>query len=268
MYNRYGIYLGSFYTDSQRNRMKCLVQQAVIYQNPKRRLEYAKRIDAASLHNIRCNLKYYQKQHASVILEENIKQISADICEIKRSNSVEQVLLVEARARQKYYKCFNEMIKGKEFVFIKRTKRPPQDEINALISFGNTWLYRKIAQIIYRTSVDIRISLVHSAMKRNENLNLDVADIFKPIIVDRVICTLINKRMLSAAQHFQRMDNGVFLNNEGKKIFLQELEYKIHRIITLDTQKYSYEQVIFEEIKKLEKSFLSGQKYKPFKYQI
>lgn len=187
---------------------------------------------------------------------------------MKNSNSIEQVLLIEARARQRYYQCFNEMLKGRDFYFIKRTKRPPQDALNAMISFGNVWLYRKIAQMIYRTGVDIRISFVHSAMKRNENLNLDVADIFKPIIVDRVIYTLINKRMISAEKHFEKVGKGVFLNKEGKKIFLQELEYKMKQSIKVGEQKYTYEQIVFQEIRKLEKSLVYDFKYKPFKYQL
>lgn len=99
------------------------------------------------------------------------------------------------------------------FKFTVRSRRPPKDEINAMISFGNVYLYQKIAQMIHRTSVDIRISFVHSAMKRYENLNLDLADIFKPIIVDRVIYTLINKKMIVKDKHFQKEAQGAtFLN--------------------------------------------------------
>lgn len=188
---------------------------------------------------------------------------------MNQADSIENILLTEARCRQKYYRCFNEMIMNEEFCFTVRSRRPPKDEINAMISFGNVYLYQKVAQIIRRTSVDIRISFVHSAMQRYENLNLDIADIFKPIIVDRVICTLINKRMIIKDKHFQKEEQGAtFLNNEGKQIMLQELEHKMKQVVTVNVIKYTYERLIYQEIKNLENSFLKGQRYKPFKYQL
>ena len=106
-------------------------------------------------------------------------------------------------------------------------------------------------------------------MQRYENLNLDIADIFKPIIIDRVICTLLNKRMIAKNKHFQREELGAtFLNNDGKQIMIQELERKMNQVITVASIKYTYERLIYQEIKNLENSFLKGQKYKPFKYQV
>ena len=177
--------------------------------------------------------------------------------------------MIEARCRQKYYHCFNEMFSCEEFHFSVRTKRPPKDEVNAMISFGNVYLYQKITQMIYRTSLDIRISFVHSAMRRNENLNLDLADIFKPIIVDRVICTLINKKMILKEKCFDKAEqNGIYLNKTGKAIFLKELDRKLRQIITVGKVEYTYERLMYQEVRKLEKSILYGTQYKTFKYQL
>ena len=101
-------------------------------------------------------------------------------------------MLVEARARELYYRMINEIISNEDFHFTIRTKRPPKDPINALISFENVYLYNRIATEINKTSLDIRIGFVHFTTNRSQSLNLDLADIFKPIIVDRVIFSLIN----------------------------------------------------------------------------
>lgn len=268
IFNRYGVYIGSFYAANQKNCMKCLIKQVEIYQNGKR-IEYAKKIDIASLHNIRSNLRYYMKHYPSEILENGIKELSNGICMMKSANDIKDILLIEARCRQKYYECFNQMIFNEEFHINGRNRRPPKDELNAMISFGNVYLYQKIAQMIRKTSMDIRISFVHSAMKRYENLNLDIADIFKPLIVDRVICTLINKKMIVKNKHFQREEQGgVFLNQIGKQIMLQELECKLKKIITIKDISYTYERLIYREIKKIENSLLTGDTYKAFKHQI
>lgn len=180
-FDSYGTYIGSFYAANQKNRMKCLIKQVEIYQNPKMRLYYAKKIDVASLHNLKCNLRYYMKHSPSDILKNAIDELANGIHLINCAKNIENILLTEARCRQKYYNCINEMLSNDSFYFNNRSRRPPKDEINSMISFGNVYLYQKIAKLIHRTNVDIRISFVHSAMQRYENLNLDIADIFKPI---------------------------------------------------------------------------------------
>lgn len=104
-------------------------------------------------------------------------------------------------------------------------------------------------------------------MKRYENLNLDLADIFKPLVVDRVIFSLINKKRISAVKHFVEDNGGVFLNTEGKRLFINEFEEKIRQTITINEQQYTYDRLIMNEIKKLEKSFLQDAPYRPYKHQ-
>ena len=159
------------------------------------------------------------------------------------------------------------MIENEEFIFEKRTRRPPMNEVNALISFGNTFLYRRIANEIYKTALDIRIGLVHSANSRSESLNLDIAEIFKPIIVDRAIFTVIHNLQINKKLHFEVKDNGgVYLNNNGKRIFIKELEKKLGSKISIDGQKISYEHIIKNEIYKIVKFIQEGEKYRSFKY--
>lgn len=268
IFNKYGVYQGSFYNANQRNRMKCLLKQVEIYQSNDKRLEYAKKMDMASIHNIRCNLRYYQKKKSSDVLQKAILDLGAYIKEMNETNDIDKLLLIEARARQKYYQCLNEILGEPDFYFKFRSRRPPKDEINALISFGNVYLYQKLSQIIHGTSVDIRISFVHSALKRYENLNLDIADIFKPVIVDRVIFRVINKKMITSDEHFTKENDAVFLNAEGKRIFIKELEWKMKQAVTVDGEQYTYERLLHREIHNLEQGILDNVKYKPFKYQM
>ena len=268
IFDEYGRYQGSFYTNKQRNKMKMLVEQVKIYSDDKLRLDYAKKMDIASVHNMRCNLRYYKKQKLPPKLDEGIHYLGDGIVKMNECKTVNELMMEEARCRQKYYQCFNEIITNRDFELTVRTKRPPKDAINAMISLGNTYLYQKIAQMILRSSVDIRISFVHSATKRYESLNLDLADIFKPIIVDRVIFTMINKKMISVNKHFERNGEGVFLNSVGKSLFISELNNKMQQIITIGGRPYTYERVILTEIKKLEAAIEAKEKYKAYKYQM
>ena len=98
-------------------------------------------------------------------------------------------------------------------------------------------------------------------------MNLDIAEIFKPIIVDRAIFTVIHNSQINKKLHFEVEDNGgVYLNNNGKRIFIKDLEKKLGSKISIDGQKISYEHIIKNEIYKKVKFIQEDEKYRPFKY--
>ena len=127
-------------------------------------------------------------------------------------------MAIEGNIRNEYYHCFNKIIKNPEFEFSIRSRRPPRDNINALISFGNSLLYTTILGEIYQTQLDPRIGYLHSTNERRFTLNLDIAEIFKPIIVDRTIFSLLNKEVLTTSD-FETNFNGILLSENGRKKF-------------------------------------------------
>src|SRR5205823_1423769 len=110
---------------------------------------------------------------------------------------VEPVLLimgVEGRSRDTYYSSFSSFLR-EGFEFDKRTKMPPQNMLNCLISFGNSLMYASILTEIYHTQLTPTVSYLHEPGERRYSLALDISEVFKPIIVDRVIFNLINNRI-------------------------------------------------------------------------
>lgn len=267
IFDKYGNFIGSFHSEQHYKRSVTLLKQASIYNDEKNRLMICIKIETASLHNQRENLRYFNKHKPSESLKTAIDFMSDCISEMKQSRSVNHLLTIEARAKQRYLQEFDEMIADDRFQFKKRTRRPPMNEVNAMISFGNTFIYRRIVNEIYRTALDIRIGFVHAANSRSESLNLDIAEIFKPIIVDRTIFTVIHNLQINNKEHFEKEDNGgIYLNNVGKRIFIRELEYKLSSKISVDGQKLSYDNLMKEEIHKIVKLVQDNEKYKPFKY--
>lgn len=192
--------------------------------------------------------------------------MSVYIKQMNESKSISELMLIEARARQNYYQSFNVIMDNPDFVFEKRTRRPPQDPINAMISFGNTLLYQRIANEINRTSLDIRIGIVHAAGSRPESLNLDLADLFKPILVDRTIFTLVNRNELDRSDFIEVEDDGIYLSKSGKKTFIKEFENKIFQKVNIDGESRTYDYIIKREIQNLKKYYEMQEKYKPYKY--
>lgn len=265
-FDKYGNVMGYYLPERHQRASSVALEQYSIYQNEQERLCMAKKMEIAGLHNMRANLRYYSKRHGNQ-MKETIELFGKWITELNEAATVEQLLLIEARARQKYYGVFNQILDESEFVFEKRTKRPPKDELNALISFGNTLLYNIILQMIWKTSLDPKIGIVHATNQRCYSLNLDFADLFKPLIVDRVIFTLINCQRIKKIEHFEReQSGGVFLNQAGKKIFIEAYEYKLASKIVVKGREYTYRQLIEKEIHSYQKYVMEKQKYKPYKY--
>jgi len=175
------------------------------------------------------------------------------------------LMAIEGNIRDRYYAAFNEIIKDDDFSFDKRTRRPPRTKLNALISFGNSLLYVAVLSEIYKTHLDPRIGFLHTTNFRRFTLNLDVAEIFKPIIVDRAIFAMLNKQMLRE-NHFMKELEKVYLNEKGREIFVREFEDKLKATIKHERLKrnVSYRRLIRMELYKLEKHLMGESEYKPF----
>ena len=264
--NKYGEKIGSFVPNNSRRNIKTELKQLRMYDSEKERLDMARRLEIASVSNIRANLRYYQRRKNATELGAAVKDMTDIITKLNEARDINHMMMLEAQARQKYYGCFNSILEGKQFYFDKRTRRPPQDPLNAMISFGNTLLYQRIANEINRTSLDIRIGIVHAAGNRPESLNLDLADLFKPILVDRTIFTLVNRKMINVNDFVEVENNGIYLNNRAKKIFISEYENKLYQKVTFDGAERTYYYLIKNEIQKLKKYIENGEKYKPYKY--
>ena len=198
---------------------------------------------------------------------DGIDGLTAISAEMAVAKDIDELLLLEARARQLYYTMFNEIMRDPSFAFVKRTRQPPRDRLNSLISFGNTYLYNRIATEINKTAMDIRIGFLHSTNKRSQSLNLDIAEIFKPLIVDRAVFTLVNKRKIDAAEHFRESDNGgIYLNEDGRRLLIHELDAKVYQKQAESGQARTYDSRIRNEVRKMLRFVCYDEEYKPYKY--
>lgn len=267
-YDSYGEYVGAFIPSRQRRSVKATLLQSNIYLIEQKRLTLQKKIISSATRNIKSNVQYYRRRYAKIELDEKVQKIASCIKLMKEAESVNQLMLIEARMREVYYSCFDMIIMADGFVFQKRTRRPPRNEINAMISFGNTILYNYIASKILNTELDIRISFLHASNHREQSLNLDLAELFKPVIVDRIIFYLINKHIIISTKHFVHHNDGsVLFNQDGKQIFLHTFKNRLQQSITAKGERMTYDKLLTKEIAKLKDHILYDTKYIPFRYE-
>jgi len=262
-FNYYGYYVGSFYPREHLNSGYMILKQAEHYLDDIKRVDLAKRFVNGGVENIKKVLIYYQNRGKN--LQDFTEKINSLSESLPRCNSTDELMAIEGNIREQYYYAFDRILDNEHFVFEGRTRRPPKNRLNALISFGNSMLYTICLSEIYHTHLDPRIGFLHATNFRRFSLNLDVAEVFKPIIVDRVIFTLINKGMLKP-QHFEEKLDGIVLNEKGRELFVREMDERLkstfeHKALG---RHVSYRQLIRLELYKIEKHLIGDEEYKPF----
>ncbi len=265
LYDRNRKFIGTFSSPDMAAGGDILLAQCKAYLDYEYRLSIAKSIVVATAKNIKANVVYYRKSIGNKKYKKVIEQISKIIEQITDIDNVNMLMIKEANIRNIYFSLFDIIIKNDDFVFEKRGIRPPINEINALISFGNTLLYNYFYTAIIKNKLDVRISYLHSAKKRRYNLNLDLSEMFKPLVIDRLNFKLINKRMLNKSMHFVNRDGGVFLNEEGRKVYLENFtNAMIHYKSDKSGKGNNYVKLIDEEVKKFKKAIRSNEDYNAF----
>ncbi|MGB9682509.1 MAG: type I-B CRISPR-associated endonuclease Cas1b [bacterium] len=261
-YNYYGYYVGSYYPREHYNSGYMILKQAGHYLDTEKRLKLATRFVFGAILNIRKVLNYYLNR--GVELSSYIDKIEELAELLDKQEDIESLMAIEGNIREVYYSSFDLIINSEDFEMDKRTKRPPENRLNALISFGNSLLYTYILSEIYKTHLDPRIGFLHTTNFRRFSLNLDIAEVFKPIIVDRVIFYILNKNMISS-DDFEEKLGGIYLKESGRKVFIEKLEEKLKTTVNYKKigREVSYRRLIRLELYKLEKHLIGDEEYEP-----
>ena len=262
-FNHYGYYMGTFYPREHYNSGYMILKQAESYLDREKRIDLAKRFVEGAVLNMKRVLNYYANRGKSV--SEYIDRIDSISPAIEECNYTDELMAIEGNIREQYYNAFDNILENETFIFEGRTRRPPKNKLNSLISFGNSLLYARVLSEIYKTHLDPRIGFLHTTNQRRFTLNLDVSEPFKPIIVDRIIFNLINKNMIKT-KHFEQKLGGIVLNEKGRELFVREFDERLKKTVKHKRlrRNVSYEGMIRLELYKIEKHLMGEEKYTPF----
>lgn len=260
-FSYYGMYSGSFCPRENNLSGLVRVKQAEHYLDPSKRLEIAKRFVLGSLFNIRRTIEKRKKESEKI--NETYQKLSDFHEKILDCPTITQLMSTEAHVRKLYYSIWQEIT---NWEFKKRAYHPPNNPINALISFGNSLLYSQTIKEIYKTQLDNTISFLHQPSERRFSLSLDLSEIFKPLFVDRLIFRMINQGQIKETFFLKQM-NGTYLNEKGRNLVVSEFDKLINSTIFHRDlkRKVKYSSLIKFEAYKLVKHVLNTNEYVPLK---
>ena len=263
IFNYYGFYSGSFYPRESNVSGYLLVRQVECYNSFTKRIKIAKEILKAASYNIYRNLRYYNGR--GLELNKPMKKIQSLSNMLDNGKSINEIMGIEGNIRKTYYSTWNDIIK-QDIKFEKRVKNPPNNMINSLISFVNSLIYTTVLSEIYKTQLNPTISYLHEPGTKRFSLCLDIAEIFKPLIGERMIFSMLNKCQITE-DDVEKESNFLYIKEVGKKKIIMEYEKRLARTIHHKElgRDVSYRYLIRLECYKLIKDIIGEKEYEGFK---
>lgn len=262
-FNYYNFYTGSYYPRESLLARQLLVNQVEYYRDSVKRIKIAQKIIDAASFNIYRNLRYYNGRGKEV--SKWMNEIDGLRKQIEKTNTINELMGIEGNIRQQYYAAWN-VIVNQEIKFEKRVMHPPDNMINSLISYVNSLIYSKTLSEVYHTQLNPTISYLHEPGVRRYSLCLDISEVFKPLIGDRLIFSLLNRQQITEESFTQEL-NFLHLKKEASKLIVRELENSLKKTIKHKElgRQVSYQYLIRLELYKLIKHIIGEKEYEGFK---
>ena len=213
-------------------------QQYRVSDDREKSIKIARNFILGKVYNSRWVLERAGRDYAMRLDAELIKKKSLYLAQsmkkIRMCENSEELLGLEGEAASVYFSVFDELIlqQKKDFYFHGRNKRPPLDNVNAMLSFAYSLLASMCGSALESVGLDPYVGFFHTDRPGRMSLALDLMEEFRSIMADRFVLTLINKRIMKS-DHFMKKENGaVIMSDEGRKLFISAWQSKKQETIT------------------------------------
>ncbi len=184
--------------------------------------EIARAIVAAKVANSRCVLQRavrdYPDKPGTSDIEDAVHRLGLVLKELQKPIALDTVRGKEGEAARHYYACFDHLITvdGDDFRFTERSRRPPMDNINALLSFVYTLLMRDVASAVQVVGLDPQVGFLHRDRPGRPGLALDLMEELRAFVADRLTLSLVNRQQINGTG-FRRSESGAVLMEEDTR---------------------------------------------------
>ena len=213
-------------------------KQCILSENDRECALIARNMIIGKIYNERWVLGRALRDHALRLdqarIENVITALNVTIKQLKDAENTEFIRGLEGKAAARYYSVFDELILAQksDFSFNDRNRRPPQDNVNALLSFAYVLLANDCTAASESVGIDAYIGFLHKDRPGRASLALDLEEELRAPLADRFVLTLINNRVIQD-KHFEHQEDGaVLLNDEGRRIFLRAWQERKQEMLT------------------------------------
>lgn len=225
-------------------------RQQITQQESPFALALGKKIITAKIHNQQSLLRRYNRTAENAAVMEAITILGTLKPCVSEAENRNEIMGFEGIAAKTYFAAIGQMIRP-EFAFTKRTKRPPTDPFNAMISFGYTLLMHEIYAALMNEGLNPYFGFLHALRNHHPALASDLMEPWRPVLIDAMVWTLIQKQSISPACFYQaKTGKGTYLTKEGRKQFLQAYEKKLRAMNSYDDTLYSYRYSLGAHVRK------------------
>lgn len=224
-FTEYGRFLGRLYGKQSGNVFLRKAQYKMAEANP---VPIARNIIAAKLNSSRAVLYRRIRNHGQNNEVENaIEQISYVIRRLQKAETLEAILGLEGEAASYYFKVFNQLIlpvAQQDFQFSTRSRRPPLDPVNAMLSFLYSVVGNDISAALQGVGLDSQMGFLHQPRSGRDSLAQDILEEFRAWFVERIVLSLINRRQVKPQDFEVEIGGAVKLKDDTRKLLLTTLQ--------------------------------------------
>jgi len=215
------------------------------------KLTVARAIIQAKLSNSKTLLNRQQRLKDSLNLSKNIEIINYLINQVKSAETIEKIMGYEGAGASSYFNAFGECITNPDFIFYARSRRPPLNPVNALLSFGYQVLWNHLLALIELQGLDPYSACLHQGSQKHAALASDLIEEFRTPIIDSLVLYMINRQFISAKDDFTFKNGGCYLNYSGRKKFLGNFLQRMEELInTGKEQKQPRWDLLMRQVKR------------------
>lgn len=230
-------------------------------------LETTRVIVRAKLQNSKQLLLRFNRKRRIDAVAEAIEGINTDLRKVAVGQTVDQLRGYEGSSAARYFPALGALIMPEGFEMVRRTRRPPTDPINALLSFGYTLLYNNVLSFILVEGLTPYLGNLHRSDRKETHLAFDLMEAFRSPIVDSMVLRLVNQGIITP-EDFQppAEKGGVYLVDAARRQFLQHFESRISDLTAYPNrvEQVEYRRAIQLQVQDYKRSLVSPTPYTPF----
>ena len=229
-------------------------------------VDLARTIIKAKIRNGRKVIQRFSYRHPETDFSKELQIIQDTLKKLGNRQTVNSLMGAEGIAGAAYFRAFGKMFL-KDFRFESRTRRPPRDPVNALLSFGYTLLTNELLALTTAHGLDPHIGFLHGVVYGRPSLALDIVEEFRHPVIDRFVLNLVNHKKLQK-KDFEEKENGVFLNDDGRRTFFRYYDQLLNRSVRGENPRLCLRDILKRQVRAMAAAIKSKAPYKPFQHRL